>query len=434
VSTSADLKLRKAAAVPQGVATKDIYVAKAENSELWDVEGRRYIDFAAGIAVLNTGHRHPKVMAAVAQQAEAFTHTCFHVAPYESYVRLAERLNALAPGNFQKKTLFLNSGAEAVENAVKVARYYTQRSAVIAFSGAFHGRTHMTLALTGKVMPYKRGFGPFPAEIYHAEFPQPYRGITTEQALTDLDRLFRGDVDPKAVAAIVIEPVQGEGGFNVAPFDFLRSLRRLCDEHGIVLIADEVQSGMARTGKMFSIEHADVAPDIVVMAKGLGGGFPLSAVTGRASVMDAAHPGGLGGTYGGNPISIAAAHAVLDVIEAEDLCSKAARVGQRVRAQLGALAKQLPCIGDVRGLGAMVAFELVRDLKSKDPDAELTASILRHAQKRGLIVLSCGAAGNVVRLLPPLTIPDAVLEEGLAILSAALSDASAGRGSTRSVA
>jgi 4-aminobutyrate aminotransferase len=423
MTKSADLKARKAAAVPHGVGTKGIYVVKAENSELWDADGRRYIDFAAGIAVLNTGHRHPRVMAAVADQAQAFTHTCFHVTPYESYIRLAERLNAVVPGDFPKKTLFLNSGAEAVENAIKIARYYTKRSAVIAFSGGFHGRTHMTMGLTGKVMPYKRGFGPFPAEVYHAEFPQPYRGITTERALADLDRLFHGDVDPKSVAAIIIEPVQGEGGFNVAPVDFLRALRKLCDDHGIVLIADEVQGGIARTGKMFSIEHAGVVPDLVTMAKGLGGGFPLSAVTGRAAIMDAAHPGGLGGTYGGNPICIAAAHAVLDVIETEDLCTKATHVGQRMRTHLEALAKKLPCIGDVRGLGAMVAFELVKDPKTKEPDAELTASILAHAEQRGLILLSCGTSANVVRLLAPLTIPDAVLSEGLRVLSTAVAAA-----------
>jgi 4-aminobutyrate aminotransferase/4-aminobutyrate aminotransferase/(S)-3-amino-2-methylpropionate transaminase len=423
MSKSAELKARKAAAVPSGVATKGIYVVKAENSELWDADGRRYIDFAAGIAVLNTGHRHPQVMAAVAKQAEYFAHTCFHVAPYESYVRLAERLNSLAPGDFAKKSLFLSSGAEAVENAIKIARYHTKRSAVIAFSGGFHGRTLMTMALTGKVMPYKRGFGPFPAEVYHAQFPQPYRGITTEEALADLDRLFHSDVDPKAVAAIVIEPVQGEGGFNVAPFEFLRALRALCDEHGIVLIADEVQGGIARTGKMFSIEHAGVVPDLITVAKGLGGGFPLSGVTGRATIMDAAHPGGLGGTYGGNPISIAAAHAVLDVIESEDLCGRAARVGQKMQSRLQSLAKEHPCIGDVRGLGAMVAFELVKNPATKEPDPELTASILAHAEKRGLILLSCGTEANVVRLLAPLTIPDAVLEEGLNILSAALKDA-----------
>jgi 4-aminobutyrate aminotransferase len=423
MSKSAELKARKTAAVANGVGARGIYVAKAENAELWDVDGQRYIDFAAGIAVLNTGHRHPKVMEAVAQQALAFTHTCFHVVPYESYVRLAERLNALAPGDFAKKTLFLSTGAEAVENAIKIARYHTKRSAVIAFSGAFHGRTLMTLALTGKVMPYKRGFGPFPAEVYHAEFPQPFHGITTEQALGDLDRLFHGDVDPKSVAAIIIEPVQGEGGFNVAPVDFLRALRRLCDEHGIVLIADEVQGGIARTGKMFSIEHSGVVPDLITMAKGLGGGFPLSGVTGRASIMDAAHAGGLGGTYGGNPISIAAAHAVLDVIESENLCARAGHIGEKMRTRLQALAKELPCIGDVRGLGAMVAFELVKDLKTKEPDAELTAAVLTHAEQRGLILLSCGTSGNVVRLLAPLTIPDAVLEEGLTILVQSLKDA-----------
>jgi 4-aminobutyrate aminotransferase len=433
MSKSSELKARKAAAVAAGVSTKGIYVVKAENSELWDADGRRYVDFAAGIAVLNTGHRHPRVMAAVAQQAEAFAHTCFHVASYESYVRLAERMNALAPGDFAKKSLFLSAGAEAVENAIKIARYYTKRSAVIAFTGGFHGRTHMTMALTGKVAPYKRGFGPLPAEVFHAQFPLPYHGISTEQALADLDRLFHADVDPKAVAAILIEPVQGEGGFNVAPFEFLRALRALCDEHGIVLIADEVQGGIARTGKMFSIEHSGVVPDLITTAKGLGGGLPLSGVTGRATIMDAAHPGGLGGTYGGNPLSIAAAHAVLDVIDSEDLCGRAVRVGQRMRSRLEALAKEFPCIGDVRGLGAMVAFELVKDPKTKEPDAELTASILAHAEKRGLILLSCGTSANVVRLLAPLTIQDVVLEEGLTILSAALRDA-CGVESARAVA
>jgi 4-aminobutyrate aminotransferase len=423
MSKTNDLKARKAAAVPNGVGTKGIYAVKAENSEIWDVDGRRFIDFAAGIAVVNTGHRHPKVMAAVAAQAESFAHTCFHIVSYESYVALAERLNALVPGEFAKKTLFLNSGAEAVENAIKIARYYTKRSGVIAFSGGFHGRTNLTMALTGKVMPYKRGFGPFPADIYHAEFPQSYRGITSEQALADLDRLFHGDIDPKSVAAIIIEPVQGEGGFNVAPYDFLRALRRICDEHGIVLIADEVQGGIARTGRMFSIEHSGVVPDLVTMAKGLGGGFPLSAVTGRAEIMDTVHAGGLGGTYGGNPICIAAAHAVLDVLDAEDLCARAVRVGQKMRSRLEALAKQLPCIGDVRGLGAMVAFELVKDAKTREPDAQGAAAVLAHAEKRGLILLSCGTSANVVRLLAPLTIQDAVLEEGLGILEASLNDA-----------
>src|SRR6202142_2803299 len=319
MTKSADLKARKTAAVPNGVGTKGLYVVRAENSELWDVDGRRYIDFAAGIAVVNTGHRHPRVMEAVAQQGQAFTSFFFHVAPYESYVRLAERLNGLAPGDFAKKTLFLSSGAEAVENAIKIARYHTKRTAVIAFSGGFHGRTLMTMALTGKVMPYKRGFGPFPAEVYHAQFPQPYRGITTEEALADLDRLFHGDVDPKAVAAIIIEPVQGEGGFNVAPFEFMRALRTLCDRHGILLIADEIQTGFGRTGKMFAVEHSDVAPDLIAIAKAIGGGFPISAVIGRADVMDAPIPGGLGSTFAGNAVSCAAGLAVLDVIAEEGI-------------------------------------------------------------------------------------------------------------------
>ncbi len=433
MSKTTDLKARQAAAVPPGVGSKGIYVAKAENSELWDVDGKRYIDFAAGIAVLNTGHRHPRVMAAVAKQGELFAHTCFHVASYESYIHLAERLNAAAPGDFAKKTLFLNSGAEAVENAIKIARIHTKRSAVIAFSGGFHGRTLLTLGLTGKVMPYKRGFGPFPAEVYHAEFPHPYHGVTTEQSLADLDRLFHGDVDPKSVAAIIIEPVQGEGGFNVAPADFLRALRQLCDEHGIVLIADEVQGGIARTGKMFSIEHTGVVPDLITVAKGLGGGFPISGVIGRASIMDSAHPGGLGGTYGGNPISIAAAHAVLDVIESEDLFARATRVGQRMRSRLDALALELPVIGEVRGIGAMIAFELVKDAKTKEPDAALTTRIVAEAERRGLILLSCGVSANVVRLLAPLTIQDAVLEEGLDLLSASI-HAALGREPARAVA
>ena len=416
MSKTAELKARQAKAVPAGVSSKSIYVAKAENAELWDVDGRRFIDFAAGIAVVNTGHRHPRVVEAVARQLEAFAHTCFHVAPYESYVRLAERMNAIAPGDFPKKTLFLNSGAEAVENAVKIARIATKRSAVVAFTGGFHGRTLLAMGLTGKVMPYKRGFGPFPAEIYHATFPTPYRGVTTAQALADLDQLFHADVDPKSVAAIIVEPVQGEGGFNVAPTEFLQALRRICDEHGIVMIADEVQGGMGRTGRMFSIEHAGVVPDLITTAKGLGGGFPLSAVTGRASIMDAAHPGGLGGTYGGNPISIAAAHAVLDVIDAEGLCARAATLGARMRAKLDALAAQLPCIGNVRGLGMMVAIELVKDPKTREPDAALTAAILAQAEQRGLILLSCGVDANVVRLLAPLTIPEAVLDEGMQIL------------------
>jgi 4-aminobutyrate aminotransferase len=398
MSKTSDLKARQSAAVPTGVGSKGIFVTRAENSELWDVDGRRFIDFAAGIAVVNTGHRHPRVMQAVARQCEQFAHTCFHVASYESYISLAERLNAMAPGDFPKKTIFLNSGAEAIENAIKISRIHTRRAAVIAFAGGFHGRTLLTMGLTGKVMPYKRGFGPFPADIYHAEFPNAYRGVSSEDALANLDQLFHADVDPKSVAAIIVEPVQGEGGFNVAPAEFMHALRRICDEHGIVMIADEIQTGIARTGRMFAVEHVGVVPDLITVAKGLGGGLPLSGVIGRASIMDAAH-------------------AVLDVIESERLFERAVKVGAAMRARLDALAAKLPCIGEVRGVGAMVAFELVKDAKTKEPDAPLTASILAHAEKRGLILLSCGVSANVVRLLAPLTIPDGLLDEGLNILA-----------------
>jgi 4-aminobutyrate aminotransferase/4-aminobutyrate aminotransferase/(S)-3-amino-2-methylpropionate transaminase len=434
MSKSSDLKARQTAAVPTGVGSKGIFVARAENSELWDVDGRRFIDFAAGIAVVNTGHRHPRVMQAVAKQSELFAHTCFHVASYESYIALAERLNKLAPGDFAKKTIFLNSGAEAIENAVKIARIHTKRSAVIAFAGGFHGRTLLAMGLTGKVAPYKKGFGPFPAEIYHAEFPNAYHGGTTEAALASLDQLFHSDVDPKSVAAIIVEPVQGEGGFNVAPHDFLHAVRTLCDEHGIVMIADEVQTGVARTGRMFCVEHAGVVPDLITVAKGLGGGFPLSGVIGRASIMDSAHAGGLGGTYGGNPICLAAAHAVLDVIESEGLYARAAKVGATMRTHLEVLAAGVPAIGNVRGVGAMVAFELVKDRQTREPDAKLTAAIVAEAEKRGLILLSCGTAANVVRLLSPLTIQDNVLAEGLAILSEAVYAATGQASGARAVA
>ncbi|SDD54891.1 4-aminobutyrate--2-oxoglutarate transaminase [Ruegeria marina] len=417
-----DLIDRRKAAVANGVATRRIYAARAENAELWDVDGKRYLDLAAGIAVNNTGHRHPKLMAAVAAQAEAFTHTCFHVAPYEGYVRLAERLNAATPGDFAKKTMLVTTGAEAVENAVKMARAFTGRSGVIAFSGAFHGRTLMGMALCGKVQPYKRSFGAMPPEVYHAVFPNAYHGVTPEMSLAQIQQLFRSTIDPERVAAIIIEPVQGEGGFNVAPPEFLRGLRAVCDRHGIVLIADEVQAGMARTGKLFAMEHAGVAADLVTMAKGLAGGFPLSAVTGRAEIVDAAPPGGIGGTYAGNPLAVAAANAVLDVIADEGLCIRAEQVGDVLRQRLEAMAARqgMEAIGDVRGVGAMVAFELVTDRATRAPDAALTQAIVAEAEARGLIILPCGTYGNVVRLLPPLTVPMAQVDEALDILEAAL--------------
>lgn len=421
-SATAALIARKTAAVARGVGTRGIYATRAENAQLWDADGRRFIDFAAGIAVNNTGHRHPRVMAAVAEQAQAFTHTCFHVAPYESYLTLAERLNALTPGDFSKKTMLVTTGAEAVENAIKMARAYTGRSGVISFSGAFHGRTLLGMALTGKVAPYKKGFGAMPPEIVHAPFPNDFHGVSEAEAISALERLFASSVDPERVAAIIIEPVQGEGGFNIAPVSFLRDLRAICDQHSIVFIADEVQAGMARTGRMFGFDHAGVAPDLVTMAKGLAGGFPLSAVTGRAEIVDAPLPGGVGGTYAGNPLAIAAANAVLDVIADEDLCARATEIGQIIRDRLTAMADRqgMACIGDVRGLGAMNAFELVKDRETRAPDAALTAAIVAEAEARGLILLSCGTRYNVIRLLPPLTIPMDQLTEALDIIEASV--------------
>lgn len=424
--TNADLARRRAAAIPRGVGNSlQIYAERASNGEIWDVEGRRYIDFGSGIAVLNTGHLHPKVQGAVAAQLARLSHACFQVTPYENYVALAERLNDLAPGPGPWKTIFLTTGAEAVENAVKIARYHTGRPAVIAFGGGFHGRTLACISLTGKVHPYKAGFGPMLPDIYHAPFPMEYHGISVEASLAAIEHLFKHDVDAQRVAALIIEPVQGEGGFYIAPPAFLRELRALCDRHGILLIVDEVQSGFARTGKMFAIEHSGVVPDLMTVAKSLAGGVPLSAVVGRADIMDAPLPGGLGGTYAGSPLGCAAALAVLDVIESEGLCARAERQGAMLRARLEDMRSRWPCIGEVRGLGAMVAMELVRDRRPDSPDAEITKALVQSAGRRGLVLLSCGIYGNVIRFLAPLTIPDAQLAEGLAILEAALEDVAA---------
>ena len=421
--TNADLGRRRVAAVPRGVANAlPIYAERASNAEIWDVEGRRLIDFASGIAVLNTGHLHPRVQAAIGAQVAQLSHACFQVTPYENYIALAERLNEIVPGSGPKKTIFLTTGAEAVENAVKIARHHTRRSAVIAFGGSFHGRTLGCMSLTGKVQPYKAGFGAMLPDVYHVPFPVEYHGISVAQSLAAIEQLFKADVDPERVAAIIIEPVQGEGGFYVAPAEFLRALRALCDRHGIVFIVDEIQSGFARTGRMFAIEHAGVEPDLVTLAKSLAGGVPLSAVSGKAAIMDSPPPGGLGGTYAGSPLGCAAGLAVLEVIEAEQLCQRAERVGAAVRARLVDLQSRWPCIGDVRGLGAMVAMELVKDRRPDAPDAELTKALVQAAGRRGLVLLSCGVYGNVIRFLMPLTIPDALLAEGLAILEAALED------------
>ena len=421
--TNEDLARRRAAAVPRGVGNMlQVYADRASNAELWDVEGRRLIDFASGIAVLNTGHLHPKIQAAVGAQLSRLSHACFQVTPYESYVALAERLNSLMPAAGPHKTLFLTTGAEAVEYAIKIARYHTRRSAVIAFGGGFHGRTLACMSLTGKVQPYKAGFGPLLPEVFHAPFPMAYHGVSTAHSLAALEHLFKADVDPARVAAIIVEPVQGEGGFYVAPPEFLRALRALCDQHGIVLIIDEIQTGFARTGRMFAIEHSGVEPDLMTVAKSLAGGVPLSAVIGKAPIMDAPLAGGLGGTYAGSPLGCAAGLAVLDVIETEKLCARAERLGSTLLARLSDLQTRWPCIGDVRGLGAMVAMELVKDRRADAPDADLAKALVQAAGRRGLVLLSCGIYGNVIRFLTPLTIPDGILAEGLAILEAALED------------
>lgn len=422
MSSNSELLTRRNHAVARGVGhMHNIFAERAENAEVWDVEGRRYIDFAGGIGVLNTGHRHPKVMAAVAEQMARFTHTCFQVLPYESYVELAERLNGLAPGDDPKKTLFLTTGAEAVENAVKIARAHTGRSAVIAFNGGYHGRTMMTLGLTGKVVPYKAGFGPFPAEIFHAPFPIELHGISVDQSLAAVDSIFKFDVEPKRVAAIIVEPVQGEGGFYVAPFDFLQRLRALCDEHGIVLIADEVQAGAARTGKVFAIEHSGVVPDLITLAKSIAGGFPISAVVGRAHIIDSVGPGGLGGTYAGSPLGCAAALAVLDVFEKEGILQRSLELGEHIVERLRRMADRMSCIGDVRGLGAMVAIELFKDKNGQRvPDPDLTKKLVAKAAEKGLILLSCGVYGNTIRILVPITASDALVDNGLDILEESL--------------
>ena len=432
--SNAALMARRRAALPTGLGqTYDIFVDRAENAEVWDVEGKRYIDFAGGIAVLNTGHRHPKIVEAVKAQLDRVHHTCFQVLAYEPYVELAEKLIARTPGDFAKKAYFLSTGAEAVENAVKVARAATKRAAVIAFGGGFHGRTLLGMALTGKVAPYKAGFGPFPAEVFHAKFPNPLHGVSVADALASIDAIFKYDVEPERVAAIIIEPVQGEGGFYVAPPEFAVALRQLCDRHGIVLIADEVQSGAGRTGTWLACEQwgPDAVPDMVTMAKSMAGGFPISAVIGRASLMDAPGPGGLGGTYAGNPLACAAALAVLDVFEEEKLLARSRAIGERMTASLKALAKQHASIRDVRGPGAMIAIELFKEDGTQQAgghgsaDAELTKRVCTEAIQRGLVLLSCGVHSNVVRILVPLTVSDEVLDEGLALLKQAFDAASA---------
>jgi 4-aminobutyrate aminotransferase / (S)-3-amino-2-methylpropionate transaminase / 5-aminovalerate transaminase len=427
LTSNAELHARRQQAVPRGISNSlAVYAEHAANAEIWDVEGRRYIDFASGISVLNTGHVHPKVSAAIARQLQKLTHTCFQVTPYESYITLAEALNALAPGASPKKTIFLTTGAEAVENALKIARFHTARSGVIAFSGGFHGRTLACISLTGKVQPYKAGFGPMLPEIYHLPYPMPYHGITVEHSLQALEQLFKADVDPQRVAAIIIEPVLGEGGFYAAPAELLRRLRTLCDTHGIVLIADEIQCGFGRTGRMFAIEHSGVEPDLITIAKSVAGGVPLSAVTGRAEIMDSPGPGGLGGTFAGSPLGCAAGLAVLEVMREERLLQRAQDIGRFLSSRLKGLQVRFACVGEVRSLGAMVAVELVKNGRADSPDADLTKALVQAAGRQGLVILSCGVYSNVIRFLAPLTISDALLKEGCHLFEVALEEVAGG--------
>jgi 4-aminobutyrate aminotransferase / (S)-3-amino-2-methylpropionate transaminase / 5-aminovalerate transaminase len=423
MSNNAILQSRRAAALPRGlVSMSPIFAARAENSELWDVDGTRFIDFAGGIAVLNTGHRHPAVLSAVQSQLAEYTHTAFQAVSYEPYVLLCEKLNEIAPFNGPAKTVLFSTGAEAVENAVKISRAYTRRTDVIAFTGAFHGRTLMTTALTGKVAPYKKKYGPMPSGIWHVPFPVAQHDVSVADTLKAIDRLFSADVDPVNVAAILIEPIQGEGGFHPAPVGLLAALRTICDEHGIILIADEVQSGFGRTGKMFGIEHSGVEPDLITIAKSLAGGFPLSGVIGKAHIMDGPEPGGLGGTYAGSPISCAAALAVLDVIRDEGLIERANAIGRFMRDELTRIAQRndIVPIGDIRGPGAMVAFDVLKERGDRAPNPDATKRVIASALENGLILLSCGVRASSIRLLMPLTISDATLAEGLGKLENAL--------------
>ena len=412
--------------VPRGIATTPLVVTRAEGARVWDADGRSYVDFAGGIACQNAGHGLPSVVAAVHEQVDSYLHQCFMVGLYEPYVEVCRRLAELSPcAGTEQKTLLVNSGAEAIENAVKIARAATGRQAVVVFENSFHGRTLLTLEMTGNVK-YKRGFGPFPPGVHRVPAPYPYRGVSTEDAIAALERLFETEVEPEAVACVVLEPVQGEGGFVVMPADFLARLRELCDRQGILYVDDEVQSGVGRTGPVWAIEHHGVAPDLLVSGKSLGGGLPLAGVTGRAEVMDAPAPGGLGGTFGGNPVSCAAALAVLEEVAAPEFRAKADRLAARLRERLDAVADRAPPVGEIRGLGPMLALELVADRETKEPAGDLAKAVVTAARERGLLLLACGVHGNVIRLLPPILIGDEDLAEGLDILEEALVGAGSG--------
>lgn len=427
-ATSAELLARRLSAIPRGVPNSThVFAASGTGVHVTDVDGKVYLDFAGGIGTLNVGYSHPRVVAAVKEQAERFFHTCFHVMMYEGYVKLAERLTALTPGDFPKKTLLVNSGAEGIENAIKVARAYTGRPAIIAFSTAFHGRTLMALSLTGKEHPYKTGFGPFVSEVYRAPFPYTYRfpgrpdpDTCTTTCLEALEDMFHTHVDPQRVAAVIAEPVQGEGGFIVPPAGFLRGVEAVCRRHGILLIVDEIQTGFGRTGRFLASEHFGITPDVVVLAKSLAAGLPLAAVVGRAEIMDAPDVGGLGGTYGGNPLACEAALAVLKVFEDEGLVERGRRIGEIIGARLGRMADEYPLIGEVRGLGAMAAVELVKDRQTREPAADETSAVLQYCHAHGLIIIRAGLHNNVIRTLVPLVATDGEVTQGLDILERAI--------------
>ena len=423
-----EFEARRDGAVARAIAYSSTFVAdRAENAEIWDVEGRRYIDFCGGIGCQNVGHRDPRVVAAITDQLDRLTHTCFQVTPYESYIALAERLNALLPGDFAKKSLFFSAGGEAVENAVKIARYHSRRPALITFTNGYHGRSYMGMALSARMVPFKLGFRPFPSEIYRLPFPDDYHGVSLDDTRRAFETLFRSDCPPDQVAAIFFEPVQGEGGYNIATPEFLSWLRALCDQHGIVLVADEIQTGMGRTGKMFAMEHYGIDADLTCVGKSIGGGLPISGIVGRGDIIDSVPPGGLGGTFGGNPLACAAALAVLDAIEEDNLLQRGLELGELIDARLRKMAQRnsLACIGDVRALGCMNAIELVKDRDSREPDGELASRVAATALEKGLILVSAGPARNVFRLLVPLSAPQSLVVEGLDILEAALEEASA---------
>lgn len=424
---SKELLERRNKYVPKGISNNcHSFVKKAAGALVEDVDGNSYIDFAGAIGTLNVGHSHPRVVRALQEQTSQFIHTCFNVMMYESYINLAERLCKLAPGNFDKQAAFFNSGAEAVENAVKIARKYTKRQGIVSFTRGFHGRTLMTMTMTSKVKPYKFGFGPFASEVYKAPYPYVYRrpeGMTEQQysmmIIDQFEQFLLAEVAPETIAAVVMEPVQGEGGFIVPDIAFVQRVREICSQHGILFIADEIQTGFARTGKYFAIEHFDVVPDLITISKSMGAGVPISGVIGRGEIMDAVEPGEIGGTYSGSPLGCRAALAVLDIIESENLNDRARILGDRVIEKMQFLAGRFECIGDVRGLGAMCAMEIVKDGQSKTPDKETVGKIVKAAGERGLMLLSAGLYGNVIRILMPLTISDDQLEEGLQTLEEA---------------